>query len=186
MKLQIKERQQEIKKEAKRVRREGSIPAVLYSKGQTNQAISILKDEFSAHLRNVPKGHLSSKVFSLTNEKGQTVQAIVKEIQYNPVTYDVIHVDFLQLHEGQYVNVNIPLSLKGAADCVGVKLGGVVRLVLRYMKVRCLPKDIPSHFEIDVTDLKMSQSRSLASIHLPDTVKPMMSLNDIAVVVGKR
>lgn len=186
MKLQVKERDAQVKKTAKRARREGLIPAVLYSKGEGNRIFNVQADEFHTHLRHTPKGHLSSKKFALVDEKGNSTQAIVKEIQYHPTTYSILHIDFLKLHEEQPVSINIPLSLKGTADCVGVKLGGVIRPVLRYLKVKCLPKHIPDTFEIDVADLKLNQSRRLSSIHLPDNVRPLNNLNDVAVVVAKR
>lgn len=186
MKLNIKERLAQSKKEPNGIRREGWLPAVLYSKGQENRLMSVKADEFHTHLRHVEKGHLSSKKFSLEDDKGNKTEAIVKEIQYHPTTYNILHIDFLELHSTQPVNINIPLSLKGIADCVGVKLGGVVRPVLRYLKVKCLPKDIPQSFEINVTDLKMGQSRRLSSIHLPDTVTPLMNLNEVAVIIAKR
>lgn len=186
MKLNVKERLSQTKKESNGIRRNGGLPAVLYSKGQTNRMLILRADEFNAHLRQVPKGHLSSKTFSLEDEKGNKTRAIVKEIQYHPTTYNILHVDFLELHDNQTVNINIPLSLKGAADCVGVKLGGVIRPVLRYLKVKCLPKDIPAHFEINVADMKMGQSRRLSSIHLPDAVRPLNDLNEVAVIIAKR
>lgn len=186
MKLSVKERQGQTKKEANGIRRNGGLPAVLYSKGQANRMITVKADEFHAHLRKVPKGHLSSKTFSIEDEKGNVLLAIVKEIQYHPTTYNILHIDFLQLHENQPININIPLSLKGAADCVGVKLGGVIRPVLRYLKVKCLPKDIPADFAINVADMKMGQSRRLSSIHLPDAVRPLKNLNEVAVIIAKR
>ncbi|MCH9633121.1 MAG: 50S ribosomal protein L25 [Chlamydiae bacterium] len=186
MKLLVKERESQIKKDAKRVRREGSIPAVVYSSGQANRRIVVRADEFHTHLRHTQKGHLSSKKFKLEDEKGQSVQAIVKEIQYHPTTYNILHIDFLELKEDKEININIPLSLKGTADCAGVKLGGVIRPVLRYLKVKCLPKNIPDTFEINVVDMKLNQSRRLSSINLPDNVRPLMNLNEVAVIIAKR
>lgn len=186
MKLNVKERQGLTKGENNSIRREGGLPAVIYSKGQANRLILINADEFHAHLRNVPKGHLSSKTFSLEDEKKKTTKVIVKEIQYHPTTYSILHIDFLELHDKQLVSINIPLTLTGSADCVGVKLGGVVRPVLRYLKVKCFPKDIPDDFKINVADMKLGQSRRLTSIHLPDTVRPLMNLNEVAVIIAKR
>ncbi len=186
MKLQVKERDAQVKKESKRIRRNGEIPAVVYSKGQTNRTINLQADEFHAHLRRIQQGHLSSKKFHLVDEKGNSVLALVKDIQYNPVNYQINHIDFLQLHDDQQVNVNVPLSLKGVADCAGAKLGGVIRSVLRYFKVRCLPKDIPDMLEIDVADMKLFQSRRLSSLQLPDNVRPLTNLNEIAVVIAKK
>jgi len=69
---------------------------------------------------------------------------------------------------------------------VGVKLGGVVRAVIRHIKVRCLPKDIPDEFNLDVSALSINQSLKLSSINLPDTVKSLLDLNEVAVIIAKR
>ncbi len=186
MKLQFKERQSQTKKEANGIRREGGIPAILYSKGQTNRMLTVQNSDFQAHLRATPKGFLSSKKFILEDEQGKKTTAIIKDIQYHVVTYNVLHIDFLELHEKQAINVKIPLKLKGAMDCAGVKVGGVVRPVVRHLKVKCLPKDIPDHFELDVTEMKLGHSKRLSSIQLPETVRPMVNLDDVAVIIAKR
>lgn len=186
MKLKIKTRLAETKKEANSMRREGNIPAVIYGNKLSNRLIEVAGVEFHTHLRKMPKGSLPNTVFELENEKGKTLKVIIKDIQYHPTTYRVLHLDFLELQDKMPVNVKIPLRFTGAADCVGVKLGGVVRPVIRHLKVRCLPKHIPTEFSIDVTQMSINQSKRLSTIDLPDTVKSLLDLNDVAVVIAKR
>ena len=186
MKLTIKSRAGSSKCEPKQIRRDRAIPAIVYSQGKEGNKISVGQKEFEAALRQLKKGHLPVTVFELVDEEGVSRKAIVKDIQYHPTTYAVLHLDFLQLFEEVPVNVRVPIELTGGADCVGVKLGGVVRQVIRYLKVRCLPNVIPAQFQIAIEDLNIKQSRRLAAIVMPEGVRPLADLNEVAVVIAKR
>lgn len=186
MKLKIKTRLAETKKEINTIRREGNIPAVLYAKNEPNRLIEISGTEFHAHLRKLPEGSLPNTVFILEDEKGNTVKTLIKDIQYHVASYNILHLDFMQLVEELPVNVKVPIRFKGVADCVGVKLGGVIRQVMRHLKVRCLPKDIPHEFYLDVTKLTMNQSLRLASLKIPESVRPLSDLKEVAVTIAKR
>lgn len=186
MKLQVKTRTTEKKSVANEMRRAGNIPAVLYSKTSKNITLEVNGDEFRAHMRHIQKGSLSNTVFTLTDESGKTFKAIVKEIQYHITSYRIQHLDLVELFDDQLVSLNIPIHFQGSADCAGVKLGGVVRQVIRKVKIQCLPKHIPSHFDIHVGELELGQSKRLSSISLPGNVKTLMNLNEVAVVIAKR
>lgn len=176
----------EKKREAKRSRREGNIPAVIYRHGKTAEAIAVPSTEFTALLRQVQSGHLPTTVFSLADEHGKARQAIIKDIQYNITTYDVIHLDFEELDKDTKVTVKVPIECTGVVDCVGVKLGGVIRQVIRYLKVRCLPKDMPKVFELDVRNLGMREARRLSDLEIPTNVRPLANMHEVAVVIVKR
>ena len=98
----------------------------------------------------------------------------------------MIHLEFIELSDDVPVTLNVPIELMNIPECAGVKQGGVLRQVVRHLKVRCLPKNIPSHFELDVKEVGMYEKRRLSDISLPETVEPRMGLKTIAVVVGKR
>ena len=186
MKLTVKNRLAETKKEINEMRKGGNIPAILYAKNHPNRLLEISGTEFHAHMRVIQKGSLPNTVFTLEDEKGETFKVIVKDIQYHRSTYRIEHLDFLYLVDNAPVNVKVPLRFKGVAECVGVKLGRVVRAVIRHVKVRCLPKDIPDEFNLDVSALSINQSLKLSSINLPDTVKSLLDLNEVAVIIAKR
>lgn len=188
MKLAVSTRTSEKKSEAKKLRRNGSIPAVLYSKGKEGEAIAIESNEFQKHLNSIQKGHLSTTVFTLTNTEGKERKAILKDIQYNITTYDIIHLDFEELHENLSVNVKVPLEFTGVADCVGIKLGGVLRPVIRYLKVNCKDsRNIPSSFKVDIRNLKIKDTKRLRDITLPEGVRPLATnLDEVIVVIAKR
>lgn len=185
MKFQMTKRQSGKKSEINKIRREGNIPAVLYSKGQKGEEVVIDGIAFKKLLDTIESGTLSSKVLTLVAD-GKEISAIVKDIQYHPTTYKILHVDFAQLHEECPVTLNIPLTMAHAVDCAGVKLGGVLRQVLRYVKVRCLPRDLPSRFDLDVKQLGLGQSLRLNSLSIPPGVEPRCSLEEVAVVVSRR
>ncbi len=186
MKLQTVKRSKDSKSEVKRLRREGFIPAVLYVKGEAGDTLAVNRNEFGAYLRHIKPGHLPTTIFTLTDDKGNERRVLVKEIQYDVTSYAVKHLDFEELIKDQKVNVKVPIECIGAADCVGIKLGGVLRQVIRHVRVRCLPKDLPSFFELDVRELGIKQSKRLAQLDIPETVRPLADLNEVVAVIVKR
>src|SRR5690606_28448620 len=168
-----------------KIRREGNIPAILYNSKGEGHPITIKGDEFKAILRGLKQGLLATTVFEL-NVAGHKVKAIVKDIQYHVASYNIEHIDFLELKEDEEVTVNVPIQLVGAADCVGVKLGGFIRQAIRTLKVTCLPKHIPQELFVDVKELGIAQSKTLSDIAIPANVTPRASMKEVAVVVGKK
>lgn len=186
MKLKTVQRAAKSKGEVNALRREGNIPCVLYIRGKEGETLAIKSTEFNSYLRGIKPGHLPTTIFTLVDDKGNERQALVKDIHYAITSYDVLHLDFEELIEDHQLNVKIPIECTGVADCAGIKLGGVLRQVIRHVRVRCLPKDIPSQFEVDIRELSLKQSKRLSDIDMPQTVRPLVPLNEVAVVIVKR
>lgn len=186
MKLTTQKRTARTKGETNKLRRDGFIPVVLYVRGKEGETLAIKRPEFSSFLRQVKQGHLPTSIFILVDEKGRERRAIIKDIQYDVTSYEVKHLDFEELVEGQKVNIKVPIECIGMADCVGIKLGGVLRQVIRHVRVRCLPKDLPAFFELDVRELALKQSKRLSDLTIPETVRPLMGLNEVVAVIVKR
>lgn len=186
MKLNVTSRNAAKKSESNQLRRSGAIPAVIYSKSGSSENIAIDAKEFSTLLRQVKPGHLATTRFELELAGSKSRPAIVKDIQYNPVNYDVVHIDFEILDDKHEINVNVPIECIGAMDCVGVKLGGVVRQVIRGLKVRCFPKDLPESFKLDIRNMSMRDCKRLKDLEIPNTVRPLVDLNEVVVVIAKR
>lgn len=185
MKLAVKQRLGEKKKEIKDIRREGNIPAVIYSsKGQTEKLI-VSGVEFKTVLRGMKPGQLPTTIFSLSDGKGER-RAIIKDIQYHLTTYNVSHIDFEELIEDVPVCVKVPVNCIGVMDCIGIKLGGFLRQVVRHVKIECLPKQIPAEFIIDVKDLGIRQSKRLRDIALPAGVRALAKPEEVLIVIAKR
>ena len=185
MKLAIFPRTSERKSDAKKNRRQGEIPGVIYGLDKTNRNVFVKNDELQAILRNLKQGLLSTTVFEL-HEGNKKFKAIIKEIQYQPATYAILHLDFATLSDNELVSVNVPIQVLGVAECVGVKLGGFMRQVIRTLKVSCLPKDIPQELTIDIRELDISHSKTLGDIAIPANVRPLAKMNEIAVVIAKK
>ncbi|MGM0440302.1 MAG: 50S ribosomal protein L25 [Chlamydiota bacterium] len=186
MKLAITKRLKDKKKDVKRLRRAGAIPAVIYSGQNPAENITVEEAELQAILRSIPKGSLSTKVLTLVDDQGKERKAIVKDIQYHVTSYDIIHLDFEELYDDRPVNINVPINYVGVEECKGIKLGGFLRKILRRCKVRCLPADIPTDFEIDVSDLGLQQSCRLKAIELSKGITPLYKMEDVAVIIAKR
>lgn len=186
MKLHTHKRATGSKCAAKKLRREGSIPAILYAKEKTGETLVIDATEFQSHLRQVKPGHLPTTVFTLCDEKGNERRVLIKEIQYAPTTYAVIHLDFVELVPDQKINVKVPIECTGQVDCVGVKLGGVLRQVIRHARVRCLSQDLPSFFPLDVRELGLRESKRLKDLTIPNTIRPLIDMEEVVAVIVKR
>lgn len=186
MELSYFKRLAQRKSEANKIRREGNIPAVIYVRGQNSENVAVSNAEFSALLRQVQPGRLSTTIFKLKDGGGHQRRVILKEIQYAPTTYAVEHLDFEELLDDHKVNVKVPIECVGMGDCAGIKLGGVLRQVIRAVPVSCLPKDIPTAFQLDVRDMSMRDARRLKDIDMPETVRPLANLNEVAVAIVKR
>jgi len=168
----------------KRMRRAGRIPAVLYSKGAEPQSVSVDRAAFEAVLRKTADGHLSTTRFTLEIE-GEKVEAIVKGIQYHVTTYEILHLDFERLTD-EKVTVKVPLRYEGEAECVGIKLGGVMRRVIRSVRVRCHPSDMPKEFVLGVRKLGLKQSKRVRDIKAPEGVQVLTKADEVVVVIAKR
>lgn len=186
MKLQLSKRTGDKKSEVKQLRREGLIPGIVYSKGEASRNTAVQASEFKAALRNLIPGRLSTTVFTLVDEDGKEIKAIVKDIQYKVTNYDILHLDFEELVPKTKINVKVPIECIGQMECVGIKLGGVLRQVIRYARISCFPDDMPAFFELDVRDLSMRQYKKLSDLQLPETLKALDDPKQVVAVIVKR
>lgn len=185
MKLTAQVRTSTKKSDTKQIRREGKVPAILYSVGKPNLQLTIDRDEMEAIFRQMKPGHLGTTIFHLTLD-GKERPAIVKDIQYQLTTYHISHIDFEELFDDVPVSVKVPIQCVGIAECVGVKMGGFLRQIIRHIKVQCLPPQIPANFAIDVRDLGIKQSKRLSDMIIPKEVKPLAKMDEVVAVVSKR
>jgi large subunit ribosomal protein L25 len=169
----------------RRLRRDGNIPIVVYSKGQPAELGSVVRSEIEAAMRSIRPGFLPITVFSLKDASGRERTALVREVQYKPTTYEITHIDFLELEPTRMVEVKVPVEFVNAAECIGVKLGGQLRHIMRHVLVRCLPASIPTEFDVDVKDLGIRQSRRVRDLNIPDTVTCLAHIEDVVASVMK-
>jgi large subunit ribosomal protein L25 len=185
MKLQVLKRSADRKGETNHLRRTGYIPAIVYHQGRPSENIAVEAAAFQAVMRGVLPGRLSTTRFILVEGEKER-QVVVKEIQYHVATYEVLHLDFEELHENAKINIKVPIECAGTMDCVGIRLGGALRQVIRYLLVSGFPKDLPDVLELDVRAMNLHDSKRLSELQIPAGVKPLMNLNEVAVVMVKR
>jgi large subunit ribosomal protein L25 len=186
MQLTVYKRKADTKKDINVLRHEGNIPAVLYSKGIKNENIYVKKSEFEKILRTLKSGDLSTTIFKVKSDK-ESYDAIVKDIQYFITTYDISHLDLYKLNEKEEIKVNVPIRFIGEQDCKGVKQGGTIRQVLRRVKVKCLAKNLPKEFVLDIADLDIGNVKRLSDIDFPKGVTPIVkSQKEVAIAITKR
>ncbi len=185
MKLSVQKRTGGKRGETNKLRREGNIPAILYGYKEAGTPVSVKGEEMEAILRTMKPGLLATTIFEL-HEGSKKYRAIIKDVQYHVATYQLLHIDFALVTEDQLVTVNVPIQLVGVADCVGVKLGGFIRQVIRSIQVSCLPKHIPQELTIDVKDLNLGQSKTLADLEIPSNVRPLAKMSEVLVIIGKK
>lgn len=143
------------KKESKHLRAAGSIPCVLYGVGENKN--------FTVEAKAFDKVIITPNVYVVVlNIDGVSHKAILKEVQFHPVTDQVLHVDFLEVTDEKPFMIKLPIKVVGHSE--GVKQGGKLKVKMRKMKVSGLLKDLPSELVVDVTSLGLGQSVKLASL----------------------
>jgi large subunit ribosomal protein L25 len=136
------------KNDARRVRRGGKVPAVVYGAGKDARPISVDPRQVSRILHS-QTGH--NTIFDLTLD-GERTKAMIVDWQYEPIKGALLHIDLKRIAMDQRLRVSVPILLKGEA--AGVKQqGGILEQVTREVEIECLPQDIPSSIEAEVTEL---------------------------------
>ena len=157
---------------ARKLRLENKVPAVLYHSGLEGTSLSIEKNELYKALKT------GQFIFEIkVGDKDQFV--LVKEVQYHPVTDEIIHVDFQQVKEDQKISLEVPLRTEGESE--GVKLGGILVQLLNVVTINCKPSNVPEALSIDVTELEINSNLFVKDIVLPDDIE-MITAEDIAIV----
>ena len=117
-------------------------------------------------------------MINITLDNDEPILGIIKDVQFDPVSDRIIHIDFQGVTLGQKLEIQIPLSFTGSS--IGVKEGGVLQASLHKLDVECLPRHIPENLEIDVTSLNVGDS-----IHVKDlSFENVSILNDDDIMVG--
>jgi large subunit ribosomal protein L25 len=147
---------------ARKARAAGRIPAVLYGHGEEPVALSVSAREFELAVRK--QG--GNPLMGLGLDGGEHT-ALIRAVQYDPISHDIIHLDFQRISLTESIEVEVPIHLVGTP--LGVKDGGgILEPILRELKVRCLPTAIPPFVEVDVTALNIGDSVHVSAILAPD------------------
>ena len=174
--LEAKKREGTGKGVARKLRKEGYVPAILYSPHRDDSEVSlkVVRKEFLKLFSSEGEHHVVT--LKLEDDQGM---AVVKEIQRDPVSNELLHVDFLKVFKGEKVIVEVPIELVG--EPVGVKKGGILEQILREIEIEAIPSKIPDVLEINITDLELGDVLLIKDIAFPEDVEPTLP-EDQAVV----
>ncbi len=161
---------------ARRLRRDGRVPAVVYGHGEDTRSVSLDAHELDLLFQRISVDNTIIELEMEGGKKGQpTVRALVREVQIDPLRRHILHVDFYQLHAGEKVDVEVPIHLTGTA--AGVKMGGVLQHSLHELAILCLPDAIPEHIEVDISALEVGDSIHVRELAIPEGVEVQIDLD---------
>ena len=178
--LKAQPRSEAGRNKVKYLRRKGLVPGVVYGAHTKPQSIQLSAHDLSVLIH---KAHSENVLVDLkVDEKGAGRLALLQDVHHDPITRDILHVDFHELKADEKFTVSVPVHAIG--EPVGVRVGGgVLEYVMRELRVRCLPKDLPERIGIDVANLEIGMSLHVGDVKPPpgvelldDKVSPVLAV----------
>ncbi len=164
---------------ARRLRAQGFVPAVLYGESMESRPLVLSKKDIVQILR-LETGE--NTIFKVAVDADQ-YDAMIKDLQVDPVTDEVLHADLIRISMDKPVRVTVPIVHRG--EPVGVKAeGGFIDFVTREVEVECLPRDIPENLAIDVSELHVNQSYKIENMAIPAGVRVITEPGTVLVLVS--
>ena len=165
------------KGEINSLRVSGNIPAIIYGGSEKNQKISLNKKK----IKNlIEKENFLSNIISLSLN-GKSENVLPKEIVWDPITDEPIHIDFLRVVKGATIILEIPVKFINNEKSPGLKRGGVLNIVRRKIELKCPTENIPKELVVDLDGLDIGASIKISSIKLPENVSPTIQGRDFVV-----
>lgn len=163
---------------ARRTRQTGSIPAVVYGPETEPFSIAIEERAFRAAMKSAGG---TSAIYNLEVDDKRN-KVVIREIQRDPVTNEITHLDFLAISMTKSLHISIPIHFVGTAR--GVKTdGGIMQTTMRELEISCLPSDIPEYVEVNVDDLGIGDSIHVRDLSIPKT-QVLSELQRTVVVIS--
>ena len=144
---------------ARRLRRGGQLPAVVYGRRAEAESLALDTPELTRLLSRI---HAATTVIDLEVDGGEPRPVLIREIQRHPYRPQLLHVDFFEIRSDVSIRVQVPLQLMGTA--AGVEMGGMMQQLRYEVEIECLPGEIPSGFEIDVSELDIGDAVHVGAV----------------------
>jgi large subunit ribosomal protein L25 len=167
---------------SKRLRREGIVPAVVYGASQRSYALQVVSREFTDLLKGQSSANFLVNL-EIEGAEEKSKLAMVQDIQADPLSGAIVHIDFHAVKEGDDVHATLPIELLGIP--VGVKNGGVMEHQLHSIEVFCKPADLPEHLELDVSEIEVGEVAHVSDLKLPKGVETHMDDDVVIVLVAE-
>ena len=159
--------EQQGKGASRRLRKQNLVPAIIYGGGEEPTTISIKINEL---VKSLEYEAFFSQILTITTDKGDEHQVVIKALQRHPAKGFPMHADFQRIVKGQKINMNIPLHFAGAENAPGTKAGGILSTVVTDVEIVCLPSQLPEYLEVDVSGMEIGDLFRLSDIKLPEGV----------------
>lgn len=179
--LNAESRQEVGKKIAKKLRKEGRIPAIIYGEHKESIPISLSVSD----IKTILKSNTGENTVLRIHRDDIQVDAMLKEIQYDYLSDNIIHVDLIRIDLNKMVNISVQVVIKG--EPIGVKVeGGIFDFMTRELKVRCLPTQIPREFVLDVSEMTTGDSIKVEDMDIPESTIIMSDSHTVICAVAAR
>jgi large subunit ribosomal protein L25 len=163
---------------ARATRREGLVPGVVY--GAKKEAMLVAFDPRDI-MKELQRGGWQSHLYEVAVKDGAVERALLRDVQFDPVTDRPIHVDFQRLAPGARIRVKVPVAFLNEDVCPGLKAGGVLNVVRRELEVLAEPDAVPERFEIDLAEAKIGDSLRWSAVKESFGAKPVITNRDFVV-----
>jgi len=162
---------------ARATRRQGKVPAVIYGAKETSTLIAL---DPRIVMREVTRGGWRSRLYEV-KVGADTQRALIREVQFHPVTDKPVHVDFQRLAAGQKMRVAVGVHFQNELLSPGLKRGGVLNVVRHAVEVFCDPDNVPEHFIAELTGMEINENIRWSDLKGTDGIKPVITDRDFVI-----
>ena len=170
-------RETKTKSDLNKLRSDGFVPGILYGDIEKNISLSVKKSTLDYFLKTT---NFKSKVFKI-NIDGKEYEVLPRDIEFDNISNQPIHVDFQKLSKNTKVVVWIPVKFLNEEKCPGLKMGGVLNIVRRKVELSCPADNIPSELIVDLLEREIGESIHISAIKLPEGVFPTIKDRDFTI-----
>ncbi len=165
------------KGELNSLRQKGEVPAIIYGGTEENQKVSLSKKQVK-YL--IDQENFLSNIINL-NLSGQSIKVLPREVNYDTITDEPIHIDFLRIVKDGKIVIEIPVRFINNEKSPGLKRGGVLNIVRRKVELKCPTENVPNELVVDLEGLEIGTSIKISAIALPNNVKPTIQGRDFVI-----
>lgn len=180
--LAVNERSIRGSKKARALRRAGKIPAILYGHGMQPLSLEVPRKSLLSTLHTKSGSNVIVNL-QLDGVKLKESTCLIRDLQHNPVTDEIDHVDFTVISMTEKIQVNVPLSTVNGEESPGLKEGGILDVVHHEVRVECLPTQIPENIVVDIKGLKINDAIHARELKLPEGVTCLLDAEEVVVAV---
>ena len=165
------------KGQVRALRQKGEVPGIVYGGTEENQTISLSTKKIKTL---IDQENFLSNIISLKID-GKSMNVLPRDVAFDPISDDPIHIDFLRIVKGAKIILEIPVKFINNETCPGLKRGGVLNIVRRKVELKCPTENIPTELIVDLEGLEIGASIKISSINLPENVKQTIQGRDFVI-----